>query len=207
MDFPMKPQRRTFTPSSVTFVIISPISTCQSIFFPFHSPILVRYQDSGRSRGYAHILLDDPKYVEQALAKNGQYIGDRYVRVQQANGQKSSIFFWNRTHRGRCSYNQQECHLACQLQLCLPQEPSLWMHRRRNSRSFQVFSSFFTVYFVLEFMVLLLLFVFPDGPKQVVQRALPTLLTREKILSFKQWRNQVQSQYVDFQLFWCPVDE
>ena len=62
-------------------------------FVPFHSPILVRYQDSGRSRGYAHILLDDPKYVEQALAKNGQYIGDRYVRVQQANGQKSSIFF------------------------------------------------------------------------------------------------------------------
>ena len=93
MDFHMKPQRRTSTPSSVTFVIISPISTCQSIFFPFHSPILVRYQDSGRSRGYAHILLDDPKYVEQALAKNGQYIGDRYVRVQQANGQKSSIFF------------------------------------------------------------------------------------------------------------------
>lgn len=63
------------------------------VFFHFHSPILVRYQDSGRSRGYAHILLDDPKYVEQALAKNGQYIGDRYVRVQQANGQKSSIFF------------------------------------------------------------------------------------------------------------------
>lgn len=63
------------------------------VFFHFHSPILVRFQDSGRSRGYAHILLDDPKYVEQALAKNGQYIGDRYVRVQQANGQKSSIFF------------------------------------------------------------------------------------------------------------------
>ena len=73
-----------------------------------------------------------------------------------------------------------------------------------QKKKFKKFSSifqFFTVYFVLEFMVLLLLFVFPDGLKQVAQRALPTLLTREKILSFRQWRNQVQSQYVDFQLF------
>ncbi|KAK8808457.1 hypothetical protein WA158_008358 [Blastocystis sp. Blastoise] len=45
-----------------------------------------RYQDSGRCRGYCHVVFDDESCITEALKKDHEYMGKRYVRVQRANG-------------------------------------------------------------------------------------------------------------------------
>lgn len=47
-----------------------------------------RYQDTGRSRGYAHLKVSSKESYESILAKNGQYLGDRYLTITAAKGLK-----------------------------------------------------------------------------------------------------------------------
>ncbi|EQC35661.1 hypothetical protein SDRG_06944 [Saprolegnia diclina VS20] len=43
-----------------------------------------RYQDSGKPRGYAHIVFDSDKAAKKALAMDGQYMMKRYLSVRPA---------------------------------------------------------------------------------------------------------------------------
>lgn len=47
---------------------------------------LPRYQDTGRCRGYAHVKFDKLEAYERALAKDGQEIGKRYIKIEAAKG-------------------------------------------------------------------------------------------------------------------------
>ncbi|CAM9347847.1 unnamed protein product, partial [Choristocarpus tenellus] len=43
---------------------------------------LPRWQDSGRARGYAHVVFESPAGAQAAFAKDGQYLNGRYLTVQ-----------------------------------------------------------------------------------------------------------------------------
>ena len=49
---------------------------------------LPRYQDSGRCRGYSHIRFSTAAEAKKALAKDGVTMGQRYLKVEQAAGEK-----------------------------------------------------------------------------------------------------------------------
>lgn len=43
-----------------------------------------RYQDSGKPRGYAHVVFEDGKALAKALKMDGKYLSGRYLTVRQA---------------------------------------------------------------------------------------------------------------------------
>lgn len=45
-----------------------------------------RYQDTNRCRGYAHIKFDNEEAYQNALSKNGNNLGGRYLTVSPAKG-------------------------------------------------------------------------------------------------------------------------
>ena len=50
------------------------------------------WQDSGRLRGYGHIVLDTADNYQKALALSGEYLGRRYVTIQAAQKPKQAAF-------------------------------------------------------------------------------------------------------------------
>jgi RNA recognition motif-containing protein len=50
-----------------------------------------RYQDTNRSRGYAHITFSSQKAVKKALKLDKSYMGERYIEVTEATGKKQVI--------------------------------------------------------------------------------------------------------------------
>jgi nucleolin len=49
---------------------------------------LPKYQDTGRCRGYAHLVFDSQEEYEKALQKNHESIGERYLDIKPAKGEK-----------------------------------------------------------------------------------------------------------------------
>ena len=47
-----------------------------------------RYQDSNRCRGYAHIKFNNEQSYNNAISKNGSHLGNRYLTVSKAQGEK-----------------------------------------------------------------------------------------------------------------------
>jgi|JI7StandDraft_1071085.scaffolds.fasta_scaffold481708_1 nucleolin len=45
-----------------------------------------RYQDTNRCLGYAHIRFNDEEAYKNALGKNGNKIGNRYLTISPARG-------------------------------------------------------------------------------------------------------------------------
>lgn len=60
-----------------------------------------KYQDTGRCVGYAHVLFTTKKAYEAALNKNGEKLGQRYLDIKPAEGQKTL----DRTETGK-SYHR-----------------------------------------------------------------------------------------------------
>lgn len=48
-----------------------------------------RYQDSGKVRGYAHVVFETEEAVEKALLLNGKYLKKRYLTIQRAQKPKT----------------------------------------------------------------------------------------------------------------------
>lgn len=47
-----------------------------------------RYQDTGRSMGYAHVVLESEEAAAKALGKDGSYLGKRFLSVVKANARR-----------------------------------------------------------------------------------------------------------------------
>ena len=45
-----------------------------------------KYQDSGRSRGYAHVVFSSKAQYEKTLARSGEHMGSRYLTIARAKG-------------------------------------------------------------------------------------------------------------------------
>ena len=45
-----------------------------------------KYQDTGRSLGYAHVQVSSKEAYEAILSKNGEYLGNRYLTIAPAKG-------------------------------------------------------------------------------------------------------------------------
>lgn len=50
----------------------------------------LRFQDSGRSRGYCFVTFSSPSEAEAALSKNKQYLGKRYIEVALSTADSTS---------------------------------------------------------------------------------------------------------------------
>ncbi|KAE9002513.1 hypothetical protein PR001_g18232 [Phytophthora rubi] len=48
-----------------------------------------RYQDSGKPRGYAHVVFDDEATLSKALKLDGQYLFNRYLSVRRAEAPRA----------------------------------------------------------------------------------------------------------------------
>ncbi|OQR94555.1 hypothetical protein THRCLA_08155 [Thraustotheca clavata] len=60
--------------------LVSHFSSCGTV----KEVRLPRYQDSGKPRGYAHIVFDTDKAAKKALSLDGQYMMKRYLSVRPA---------------------------------------------------------------------------------------------------------------------------
>ncbi|RLN87357.1 hypothetical protein BBJ28_00001439 [Nothophytophthora sp. Chile5] len=49
-----------------------------------------RYQDSGKPRGYAHVVFEDEAALEKALKLDGKYLFSRYLSVRRAEAPRSA---------------------------------------------------------------------------------------------------------------------
>jgi nucleolin len=52
---------------------------------------LPTWQDSGRLRGYGHILFESASSYEKALKLSGEHLGKRYLTIQAANSPKNNM--------------------------------------------------------------------------------------------------------------------
>lgn len=50
-----------------------------------------RYQDSGRSIGYAHVTVDSQEAQVKALELSGGKLKGRYLDIKEAQGSKSQL--------------------------------------------------------------------------------------------------------------------
>ncbi|KAG6623468.1 31 kda chloroplastic [Phytophthora cinnamomi] len=48
-----------------------------------------RYQDSGKPRGYAHVVFDDEAALNKALKLDGQYLFNRYLSIRRAEAPRA----------------------------------------------------------------------------------------------------------------------
>ncbi|KAG2788024.1 hypothetical protein PC129_g4327 [Phytophthora cactorum] len=48
-----------------------------------------RYQDSGKPRGYAHVVFDDEAALKKALNLDGQYLFNRYLSIRRAEAPRA----------------------------------------------------------------------------------------------------------------------
>ncbi|EGZ17506.1 hypothetical protein PHYSODRAFT_501188 [Phytophthora sojae] len=48
-----------------------------------------RYQDSGKPRGYAHVVFDDEAALKKALKLDGQYLFNRYLSIRRAEAPRA----------------------------------------------------------------------------------------------------------------------
>lgn len=48
-----------------------------------------RYQDSGKPRGYAHVVFDDEAALEKALELDGKYLFERYLSIRRAEAPRA----------------------------------------------------------------------------------------------------------------------
>lgn len=48
-----------------------------------------KYQDTGRCRGYAHLVFDSKEDYEKALQKDHETLAGRYLDVRPAKGEKT----------------------------------------------------------------------------------------------------------------------
>ncbi|KAG7400779.1 hypothetical protein PHYBOEH_004293 [Phytophthora boehmeriae] len=49
-----------------------------------------RYQDSGRPRGYAHVVFDNEKALKKALKLDGEYLFSRYLSIKRAEAPRAT---------------------------------------------------------------------------------------------------------------------
>jgi nucleolin len=59
---------------------------------------LPTWQDSGRLRGYGHVLFASQKSFKTALTLSGKYLQKRYLTIQAANAPKSNSSFHTRSN-------------------------------------------------------------------------------------------------------------
>jgi len=60
-----------------------------------------KYQDTGRCMGYAHVVFGTADAMEASLAKDGAYLGSRFLNVSRANARSSGASGGALPSRGR----------------------------------------------------------------------------------------------------------
>ncbi|KAI9987861.1 hypothetical protein PInf_024116 [Phytophthora infestans] len=65
--------------------IVTHFSSCGTV----REVRMPRYQDSGKPRGYAHVVFDDEAALEKALELDGQYLFNRYLSIRRAEAPRA----------------------------------------------------------------------------------------------------------------------
>jgi hypothetical protein len=88
-----------------------------------------RFQDSGRSLGYAHVDFATPAAAADAVAKDGQYLLGRFLSVEYAKPKRSQ--------KG-APHAKRQCRCRCGWSLTCPCASQMWHIRwvraRRTAR-------------------------------------------------------------------------
>ncbi|KAF4320403.1 hypothetical protein BBO99_00005764 [Phytophthora kernoviae] len=88
-----------------------------------------RYQDSGRPRGYAHVVFDDEKALNKALQLDGKYLFNRYLSIKRAEAPRAT----EQALKEKSQYATKKAIKGCRTVFIkqLPVRLPIWNHTKK----------------------------------------------------------------------------